>query len=330
MSSAQHPSSPANSGAPVLFLVFNRPEATAQVFAAIRAARPSRLYIAADGPRPGRPDDSHNCAQTREIALAVDWPCQVHTLLRESNLGCKHAIEEGLDWFFAAEEEGIVLEDDCLPTASFFPFCADLLQRFRQEPRVFSRSGSNFQDGQRRGEASYYFSKHFHCWGWASWRRAWSAYRAGAEPSDVELANGLKHFADGSILFPPYWLQIRRLCREQVIDSWAYHVSLSCMARGGTLAECLHVIPQRNLVANLGFGRGATNTKEHAANPAAASAPIDFPLHHPGRMQRDALADRHTDRVHFGIAWLPYLRRQVALNFPLLDKVWKRRSIGHS
>ncbi len=324
MSSAHLPSSAASGGTAVLFLVFNRPDATAQVFAAIRAARPPRLYVAADGPRPGRPDDSRNCARVREIALAVDWPCQVHTLLRESNLGCRRAVEEGIDWFFAAEEDGIVLEDDCLPTASFFPFCEELLQRFRSEHRVFSIAGSNFQDGQLRGEASYYFSKHFHCWGWASWRRAWHAYRAEGEPSSAALASGLRHFADGSILFSPYWQQIRRLCQAHVVDSWAYQVSLSCMACGGTPAERLHVIPQHNLVANLGFGQDATNTTELGENPAAASASIDLPLRHPGRMQRDATADRHTDRLHFGIAWLPYLRRQVALSFPVLDKIWKR------
>lgn len=308
----------------VLFLVFNRPGATMQVFAAIRAARPPRLYVAADGPRPGHPDDSRDCARVREIALAVDWPCQVHTLLRERNLGCRRAIEEALDWFFAVEEEGIVLEDDCLPASGFFSFCDELLPHFREEPRVFSISGSNFQNGQRRGEASYYFSKHFHCWGWASWRRAWIDYRTEAEPSDAALEGGLKQLADGSILFAPYWRQIRRLCKAGVFDSWAYQVSLSCSAHGGTRTERLNVIPQRNLVVNLGFGHGATHTTECAANTATVSEELEFPLRHPARMQRDIAADRHTDRMHFGITWRPYLRRQIALNFPFLERLWIR------
>lgn len=309
---------------PVLFLVFNRPDTTKHVFTAIRAARPLRLYVAADGPRPGRNDDSEDCARVREIALAVDWPCQVHTLLRDHNLGCRHAVEEALDWFFAAEEEGIVLEDDCLPASCFFAFCDELLARFRDEPQVFSIAGSNFQHGQPRGTGSYYFGKYFHCWGWASWRRAWHAYRRETESSERVLARGLAHFADGSRLFAPYWRQIRQLCLAKRVDSWAYRVTLSSLASGGTAAERLHVVPQSNLVVNIGFGASATHTSGDAENPAEKSGELDFPLHHPTLIERNIAADRHTDRTHFGIAWLPYLRRQVALNLPLLERAWKR------
>ncbi|MEF8708975.1 MAG: hypothetical protein V5B38_08900 [Candidatus Accumulibacter propinquus] len=315
---------PAAAPAAVLFLVFNRPNTTEKVFAAIRAVRPTRLYVAADGPRLGRPDDSFSCAKTREIALGVDWPCQVYTLLRQTNLGCRRSVEEALDWFFSAEEEGIILEDDCLPASSFFSFCAELLPRYRNTPQVFSVSGSNFQDGQLRGNASYYFSKHFHCWGWASWRRAWHAYRNETEPSDVVFASGLAHLADGSKLFPLYWHQIRQLCRSKVVDSWAYRVTLYCLASGGTVDERLHIAPQRNLVVNLGFGDGATNTINDTANPAAVSEELDFPLCHPPLLHRDAAADRHTDKVHFGISWQPYMRRQIAIRFPFLEPVWKR------
>ena len=107
---------------PVLFLIFNRPETTAQVFAAIRQAKPPKLYISADGPRAGRPDEEERCAQARSIATVVDWPCEVKTLVRDKNLGCKLGVSSGIDWFFQNETEGIILEDDVLPMPSFSPF----------------------------------------------------------------------------------------------------------------------------------------------------------------------------------------------------------------
>jgi hypothetical protein len=300
----------------VLFLIFNRPEVTARVFEAIRAARPPRLYVAADGPRPGRPEDVADCAKARAIALATDWPCEVHTLLREENLGCRRAVEEALDWFFAAEEAGIVLEDDCVPGPTFFPFCDLLLARYRDDARVFSISGSNFQN-ERHAE-SYYFSKHFHCWGWASWRRAWQRYRDHAGPQADALSQGLARLADGSRWFAPYWLQVARLVQSGRVDSWAYRVSLWCFSRAaGEVA--LHVIPDRNLVINIGLGGGGTHA--HGAAPEAGeAAALAFPLRHPPLPVRDTTADRHTDRVHFGIAFLPFLRRRIALGLPSLER----------
>ncbi len=114
----------------VLFLVFNRPDTTAQVFDAIRKARPPRLYVAADGPRANREGEAEKVAKVREIATAVDWPCEVRTLFRDANLGCKRAVSGALDWFFGEEEAGMVLEDDCLPHPDFFRFCDALLERY--------------------------------------------------------------------------------------------------------------------------------------------------------------------------------------------------------
>lgn len=309
-------------GVAILFLVFNRPDATARVFDAIRAARPPRLYVAADGPRLGRPDDVADCARAREIALATDWPCEVHTLLREENLGCRRAVEEALDWFFTAEEAGIVVEDDCLPGPAFFPFCDLLLARYRDDARVFSISGSNFQN-QRHAD-SYYFSKHFHCWGWASWRRAWQHYRtdANADWDADALSHALARLADGSRWFVPYWLQVARLVKSGRVDSWAYRVSLWCFARqAGELA--LHVIPDHNLVMNIGFDGEGTHVHGTAPEVGAAAA-LAFPLRHPPALVRDTAADRFTDRVHFGIAFLPFLRRQIALGLPSLERFWAR------
>jgi len=120
---------------PVLFLIFNRPDTTTRVFEAIRAARPERLYVAADGPRMTREGEAERCAEARRIATAVDWPCEVKTLFRETNLGCRAAVSGAITWFFEHEEEGIILEDDCLPDPSFFPYCTELLAHYRDTGR---------------------------------------------------------------------------------------------------------------------------------------------------------------------------------------------------
>ena len=161
---------------PVLFLIFNRPDTTALVMEAIRAARPARLYVAADGPRPGCPGDAERCAEARRVVTAVDWPCQVKTLFRETNLGCRKAVSSAIDWLFACEEEGIILEDDCVPTSDFFSFCGELLERFRDDKQIMAICGSCYAEAEPNYRASYYFSYYADPWGWATWRRAWRLY----------------------------------------------------------------------------------------------------------------------------------------------------------
>ena len=153
---------------PVLFIVFNRPETTAQVFAAIRTARPERLYIAADGPRAGREGEAERVAETRAIATAVDWPCQVETLVRPENLGCKRAVSSAISWFFENEPEGIVLEDDTVPLASFFTYADEMLERYRHDDRVMMVNGSNLVSHVYKSPYSYFFSAYPRVWGWVS------------------------------------------------------------------------------------------------------------------------------------------------------------------
>lgn len=160
----------------VLFLVFNRPDTTRQVLDSIRQARPPRLYVAADGAREDRPGERERCERVRGIATDVDWPCEVHTLFRARNLGCKTAVSGGISWFFEQEEEGIILEDDVLPDQSFFVFCEELLERYRHEAKVTMISGDYFHGNNHQPTASYFFSRYTHIWGWASWRRAWQHY----------------------------------------------------------------------------------------------------------------------------------------------------------
>jgi len=280
---------------PILFLVFNRPETTKRVFEKIREARPPRLYVSADGPRPGRDGEAVLCEQTRRIACAVDWPCSVKTLFREKNLGCKFAVSSGISWFFENEPEGIILEDDCFPEATFFPYCEELLARYRDNPRVAHIGGTNFQDGSKRGEASYYFSRYAHVWGWASWRRAWQNY-------DVHM-NSFPEFLKEDRMsgtFPHaavknYWLNIFSQVYEGKIDTWDYQWVYSAW-RTGALA----VIPAKNLIANIGFGAASTHTPD-ADNPFSnmPTYSMPLPLVHPLPIEADDEADLYTFKHHF-------------------------------
>lgn len=281
---------------PVLFLVFNRPGTTAQVFEAIREARPARLYVAADGPRADRPGEAERCEEARRIATQVDWPCEVKTLFRDHNLGCRVGVSMALDWFFEQEEEGIVLEDDCVPSQSFFPYCAELLERYRHDERVMCVSGDNFQLGREVTQFSYYFSRYMHCWGWATWRRAWKLY-------DREMAlwrafrdgEGLKAWSAGDERFEKYWLAIFDSTSKGAFDSWAYRFLFTCWAHHG-----LTCLPQKNLVSNIGFSADAT----HTSNPAGREAnlpkqEISFPLRHPPYITRSVEADLYEHRMFF-------------------------------
>lgn len=161
---------------PVLFIIFNRPDATRQAFEAIREAKPPRLYIAADGPRKGKEGESEKCQEARTIALKADWPCVVKTLFQEDNLGCKYGVSCAIDWFFKNEEAGIILEDDCVASQDFFRFCEEMLEKYKSHDKVMQIAGSNFQFGKKRGNGSYYFSQALSVWGWATWRSAWMKY----------------------------------------------------------------------------------------------------------------------------------------------------------
>ncbi|MCS7029805.1 MAG: nucleotide-diphospho-sugar transferase, partial [Bacteroidia bacterium] len=161
----------------VLFLVFKRLDTTKKVFEVIRKAKPPRLYIAADGPRDWVEGEAEKVKMVREYLMNnIDWDCEVKTLFRDKNLGCGRAVSEAITWFFEHEEMGIILEDDTVPSLSFFWFCEELLKKYKDDKRIGMISGNNFQDGIKRGDGDYYFSIYNHIWGWATWRDRWEGY----------------------------------------------------------------------------------------------------------------------------------------------------------
>lgn len=240
---------------PILFIVFNRPDTTRRVFEAIAEAKPRRLFIAADGPRPHIAGEVENCAETRSILSSVDWECDVSTLFREENLGCKVAVSSAITWFFEQVEAGIILEDDCLPSSSFFPFCAELLERYAHDERIMMIFGDNFQDGIQRGNASYYFSRIFHIWGWATWRRAWELHDMEMGlVSDFREQNIIHDiFTDQNIAL--HWIEAFTCVRTGIINTWDYPWVYSCLVQHG-----LSIVPNVNLVSNIGFGSGGSHT----------------------------------------------------------------------
>ncbi|MXV50011.1 nucleotide-diphospho-sugar transferase [Pedobacter sp. HMF7647] len=246
---------PYQTSSPLLFIIFNRPDTTLTVFERIREAKPKRLYIAADGPRTSREDEEHLCSEARKVIEQVDWDCSVETLFREKNLGCKYAVSSAVDWFFSKEEEGIILEDDCLPSNDFFRFCDEMLVKYRYDSRIRHITGCNLQYGKKWGDATYYFSRNVHVWGWASWKRVWNSY-------DVELSKYQRPEAERQFsnvfseqLLIQSWVDIFQQLKDGKIDTWDYQVGIINFFENG-----LCVIPNCNLVSNIGFGQNATHT----------------------------------------------------------------------
>ncbi|HZG38658.1 MAG TPA: glycosyltransferase family 2 protein [Nodosilinea sp.] len=279
---------------PVIFLIFNRPKFTQKVFEEIAKARPEKLLIVADGPRNEK--EFFVCEETRKIIDRVNWPCEVLTNYSESNLGCGKRVSSGLDWAFSIVEEAIILEDDCLPSQSFFHFCNELLEFYRDDQRIWVIGSNNFQNGQWRGNGSYYFSRYNHVWGWATWRRAWQQY-------DGELETWPK-FRElkllSSVLEDPkevnYWTSIfDSFLTEEKIDTWDCQWTYTCWSNSG-----LTILPNVNLVSNIGFGPESTHTNHSSSKILGyiATGSIDK-IKHPSFIVRDNIADAYTFRRIF-------------------------------
>jgi hypothetical protein len=303
---------------PILFLIFNRPDLTQRVFDRIREARPPKLFIAADGPRADRPHEAQLCQETRAVVEQVDWDCEVHTLFREQNLGCRRAVSSAIDWFFAQVEAGIILEDDCLPDLSFFPYCAELLERYRDDERVMMISGCNFHDQSHLPDQSYYFIGIYHIWGWATWRRAWAHYDITLSQwptlRETDWLKGWLNSDDTARV----WHNIFDMMHYHPIDSWAYSWVYSGWQQHG-----LAIQPVVNLISNLGFDERATHTRE--PDSWLGRLPVHsltFPLKHPVGMIRNYATERFEAKNLFGAQ--PLWRQRMAFPVRVLRAIYRR------
>ena len=287
----------------VLLIFFRRPEQTAQVFQAIRAARPARLFLAADGPRP-RPGEAEACRAARAAVQGVDWPCEVKTFFREANVGIRQNVAEAITWFLGEVGEGVILEDDCLPSPEFFGFAAEGLERYRNDQRVTQICGTSFVAQAGRPE-SYYFSRYGHGWGWATWKRAWNLVDLGMDTLEDFLKEADETGFWDSRKERKYWRTMFRRTRDLPIDTWDYQWVLSQWAAGG-----LSVYPNRNLVTNLGFHELASNTVQNQSPKGGKPLESLGLIVHPAMVLRDHRSDRTTFLVHYwGHPWERLLSR---------------------
>lgn len=281
---------------PVLLLIFNRPAVTRKVFEVIRKARPEKLFISADGPRRDREGEFEKCEETRKIATTVDWPCEVKTLFRQENAGCGRSVSEAISWFFQHVEEGIILEDDCMPSDTFFQFCAALLERYRTDNRIMAISGCNLLfDRPSSGDDSYFFSNHNYIWGWATWKRAWQHY-------DFRLTL-YEHLSD---YFKSYYAVqdesdymdyvLRKTYRQNnKISWWSYQWDFARKINSG-----LVIVPKKNMIINLGFGNDATHTvKAKGIGDNLRLEQMSLPLVHPDFVMVNIRNDNDLFKRHF-------------------------------
>lgn len=269
----------------VLFMVFNRPETTLRVFDAIRRARPTRLYVAADGPRQDRAGEVARVESVRKIATAVDWPCEVKTLFRDQNLGCGPAVKDAIDWFFEFEDEGIILEDDTVPSLSFFYFCEILLNDYKNDLRVAMIAGTNHIGYCTKG-CSFCFSKNKACWGWATWRRAWKNMDINMQWSNTMQKHDVIKNMGCSLVSQKFWVNAITLIEKNKVSAWDWQWYFSI-----SMNNQLTIFPKKNLVSNIGFGKEATHTLGVPKKSYLQVEETDFPLVHPMYVVPDFLFD---------------------------------------
>ncbi len=309
---------------PILFLIFNRPHTTYQVFKKIKEYKPEKLFIAADGPRDEKHNEKFLCEQSRKIIQEIDWKCEVFTLMRDRNLGCKNAVSSAITWFFSYVDEGIILEDDCVPDQSFFSFCEILLEKYRYDNRVMMISGTNYLFNNNADNNSYYFSKYYTIWGWATWRRAWDLYDINMEEwpefkkerqlewiySDAKLIKWLEYMFDQAYF--------------NKIDTWDIQWTYTCIFQNG-----LNIIPYNNLISNIGeFGHFTDGSDKYMKYIRMPVKSIDInSLVHPKYVIENAKYDRininHVmkhQKVSIRYVMMKYINRYVPK--PLHKKIY--------
>ena len=267
---------------PILLLAFNRPDTTEKVFSAIRKVKPKKLFISVDGPR--NDFEKIKVDEVKKIVSNVDWPCTVKKIFNKKNLGLMQTATNAFNYLFKNAEQGIILEDDCLANESFFKFCEEMLQKYKDNEKIMHISGDNFQRGWKRNNYSYYFSKNPHGWGWATWRRAWKKYDATMKNYPT-LRKNLKNIFPNKI----ERTHIRNMLDDAYFNNqnavdirWMYTIITN---------DGLAILPNKNLVTNIGFGNDSTHTKPVDSYLSLPSFDMDFPLIHPQIIARDGISD---------------------------------------
>ena len=291
---------------PVLFVIFNRLDTASRVMENIRKARPSKLYIASDGPRADVKNESQVVQHVRDNMLKqIDWPCDVQTLFQTQNLGCKKSVSSAINWFFENVEEGIILEDDCVPDVSFFGFCQELLEKYRFDERVGAISGSRIET-ETVSVSDYFLSKIPRIWGWATWCRAWSKY-------DISMSAWPEFKTQNKIAqiwepkkYQKYWSDIFDRTFGEEIGTWDYQLVFAFFQN-----NFLCICPKVNLVSNIGFIESSTHTNIINRNVSALPLQsIELPLKHPTSLSYEARNDEYVHKFYLKSFWIKNLLRK--------------------
>jgi hypothetical protein len=301
---------------PILFIIFNRPDTTIRVFNEIKKIKPTKLYIVSDGPRLNKIGEKEKCEETRKIIDLIDWQCQVFKNYSDINLGCKKRVSSGIDWFFKNEEQGIILEDDCLPDLSFFGFCEELLKKYENNDKIAMISGNHFNTN-KIGEADYYFSKIPNIWGWATWRRAWQKYDLGmSKYLDFKVQDKIKNIWTNK-KNRNYWRYIFEEVYNNKINTWDYQFTFSVF-----LNNSLCISPNFNLVSNIGFGKEFTKTlltDKRVANLEINK--VNLPLKHPKNIEYYESNDNYINKIYLKNFIIKKIFKKLGI-FNIIKKVY--------
>ncbi len=278
---------------PILLLIFNRPDSIKKVIKVLKKLKPIKVYVSADGPRDGNFLDYNLCRESREEILNIDWECKIAKNYSNFNLGCRDAVSKGITWFFKKEELGIILEDDCIPNLDFFKFCEMNLKKYRNNKKIGCITGNNFLKKSNIKD-TYYFSRYPHCWGWATWSRAWEKYK-----KNITYWPNLRQKKFINKIFfkkieQKYWTKILNSTYDRKIDSWAYPWSL-CLWKN----DMLTITPKFNLVKNIGFGKNATHTVSDFDNNRYKSFKLPKKFIHPKQIKINYDNDDYVFNNHF-------------------------------
>lgn len=310
----------------ILFLIFNRPDTTSLVFEQIKKIQPKYLFVAADGPRDNRPGEDDLCKTSRDIVLkGIDWDCEMKTLFRDENLGCKKAVSGAINWFFENVEQGIILEDDCLPDQSFFLYCEQLLEKYKDDEQIISIGGTNL-GYLLKNKDSYAFSRFMNMWGWATWKRA-------ARLVDYDMKSWKQkqfktlflqkriqsHYFSLDINWINYWKNHFNLTSTGKINTWDYQWIFTQLYHNK-----ISIFPSHNLIKNIGFTEQATHTvyPDHPIAQLSLQS-IQFPIIHPQKrdLERDYEED-YLKKVWFGHQREPIFKilKTRLLYLPIVEK----------
>ena len=265
---------------PVALIIFRRPETTDRVFQEIRRARPEKLYVIADGARTGNIHEEALVESTRKVVENVDWPCDVFRIYASENLGLRERVFTGLDEVFSREESAIILEDDCLPSQSFFNFTRTMLERYKTDQSVALVSGFNFAPSKKL-KRDYFFSHSTYIWGWATWARTWQAFRASpqVEKWSTDETNAIGPSFASNIQKREF---LGLMAVADTLNTW--DISLAVWVRQNKL---MSAIPRLNLIENIGFGGDATHTKFEAFDVQTPLSDFTGPITHPDSISCD-------------------------------------------